>query len=162
MSITNIHYVDRFFEKDKEIESYFICKYPGCTVKRKRPAGTGFGNIIQHLQSAHPTYISDYQANNSAFVYQYNEKLISIFKWIEWIVMDNLHFTSVESERFRKKSTMKSISRPTLLKYLNLLTRKLETHLQGTLPNKFGLIFDSWSIFATNYTSIFTCYCPKG
>ena len=35
MSITNKHYVDRFFEKDKENESYFICKYPGCTVKRK-------------------------------------------------------------------------------------------------------------------------------
>ena len=162
MSITNKHYVDRFFEKDKENESYFICKYPGCTVKRKRPAGTGFGNIIQHLQSAHPTYISDYQANNSAFVYQYNGKVVSIFKWIEWIVMDNLPFTSVESERFRKNSTMKSISRPTLMKYMNLLTRKLEDHLKGTLPNKFGLIFDSWSINATNYTAIFACYCPNG
>ena len=66
MSITSKHYLDRFFEKDKENESYFNCKNPGCTVKRKRPAGTGFGNIIQQLQSAHPTYISDYQANNSA------------------------------------------------------------------------------------------------
>ena len=105
MSITNKHYVDRFFEKDKENESYFKCKNPGGSVKRKRHAGSGFGNIIQHLQSAHPTYISDYQANISTFVYQNNETVFSTFKRIEWIVMDNLPFISVESERFRKFQT---------------------------------------------------------
>ena len=87
MSITKKHYVDQFFEKYKKCESFFNCEYPGCTVKRKRPAGTGFGKIIQHLQSAHPTYISDYQSNNSEFVYQCNEKVVSIFKWIEWVVI---------------------------------------------------------------------------
>ena len=71
--------------------------------------------------------------------------------------MDNLPFTSVESERFRKNSNMKSISRPTLMKYMNLLTRKLEDQLKGILPNKFGINLDSWSINATNYTAIFAC-----
>ena len=93
MSTTNKHYVSRFFEKEKEKESFLKCKYPRCIVKRKRPAGSGLGSIIQHLQSAHPTYISDYRAINSTFVYQYNEKVVSTLKWIEWIVMDNYIIT---------------------------------------------------------------------
>ena len=48
------------------------------------------------------------------------------------------------------------------MEYMNLLTRKLEDHSIGILPNKFGLIFDSWSINATNYTALFACYCPNG
>ena len=48
------------------------------------------------------------------------------------------------------------------MKYMILLTRKVEDHLKGILPNKFGLIFDSRSINSTNYTAIFACYCPNG
>ena len=48
---------------------------------------------------------------------------------------------------------MKSISRANLMKYMNLLPRKLD-HSKGILPNEFGQIFISWSINATNYAAI--------
>lgn len=70
----------------------------------------------------------------------------------------------VENRIFNKYLKLEPVSRPSLLKYLQLVTKKMKTKIQYTLPEKFGLIVDGWteSGSGTRYLVIFALYPRSG
>jgi hypothetical protein len=50
----------------------------------------------------------------------------------------------VDDEDVRKAVCFKPVSSNTMMKYMDLICRKMESTLRQGLPEKFGLIFDGW------------------
>ena len=106
---------------------------------------------MQHLLSAHPNFKFDFKNDMRKLCYNYPEKVLSAYKWIDWIVMDDLPF---DNERTRNNASIKSISRQTLTKNLSQLTKLLENEVRASLPSCFGLIIDAWSHNSTSYFGV--------
>ena len=150
MTPTIKQYVECFFEHDGN--GVYKCKIDGCNVKRKKPTGSGYGNVMQHLLSAHPNFKFDFENDMQKLCYNYPEKVISAYKWIDWIVINDLPFSFVDNERTRKNASIKSISRQTLTKNLSQLTKLLENEVRASLPSCFGHgIWPPMRILCTHY-----------
>ena len=60
--------------------------------------------------------------------------------------MTGLPFNHCENILTRKYTNLAPISKATLLKYMEKLTKKVENKIRTILPEKFTLIFDGWSL----------------
>ena len=60
----------------------YKCKIDGCSVKEKKPIGSGYANIMQHLFSARPNFEHDFE-NTQKLRYKYPEKVILTYRWID-------------------------------------------------------------------------------
>lgn len=69
----------------------------------------------------------------------------NLFKWIEFIVMNDLPFSFVENALMRSVSNLRSICIKTLMNGLRKMFVGLKKHIGAMLPKKFGLVFDGWS-----------------
>jgi len=69
-------------------------------------------------------------------------KAQNIHDWSESIIMDDLPFSFVENKYARKNTKLDPICRNTLMKYLDLLSIRVQETIAGIIPPKFGLIFD--------------------
>ena len=76
------------------------------------------------------------------YVTQASPEAKKIHGWIRWIVLQNKPFSIVENEETRKFSKWDSISKKSLMKYMNLLLENILTSLKSVLPKYVGLIFD--------------------
>ena len=88
----------------------------------------------------------------------------NIYVWLEIVVMASQPFNFVEDQIFNKYLKLEPVSRPTLMKYLQLVTKKVETEIQCILPEKFGLFVDGWTASGsgTHYLAIFAVYPRSG
>ena len=59
---------------------------------------------------------------------------------------------------FRENIRHGPISLSTFMRYLPRITTLVETKISRELPNKFSLVFDGWSSYATHFISIFASY----
>ena len=69
----------------------------------------------------------------------------------------------VEKEKTKKYSNLDPISRPTFMKFMDLVTKEVEKKVSEKLPEKFGIIIDGWSDMSTSsyYLGIFACFRHK-
>ena len=79
---------------------------------------------------------------------------------MEWVVMNGLSFSFVENEYNKKYTSLNPISRPTLMKYLELVKEKVEQKITVLLPEKYGIIIDGWSASSTSedYLALYATY----
>ena len=86
-----------------------------------------------------------------------------LYAWLDWIINSVLPFSFIEQELTPKYTKLKPISRPTFMKYLDLLTKQVESIIFENIPAKFDLIFDGWSDSApsTHYITVSACYPDK-
>ena len=66
----------------------------------------------------------------------------NISSWIEWTVLADLPITVVESEHYRKNSTLKPTTYKSITKYMISLLEIVRTSIKRGLPKTFGLVFD--------------------
>ena len=64
------------------------------------------------------------------------------YKWMDWIVTDDLPLTAVEKKNYRKYSSLQSITYKTLLKYMLRTENIVVEAIKRELPSNFGIIFD--------------------
>ena len=90
-----------------------------------------------------------------------DKKSQNIFLWIEWIVTSNLPFSFVDNEmtRINTQNTRETISRTTVMKYMDQLGYEIEEVLSRILPDRFALAFDGWDNGnSTNYCGVFVMW----
>lgn len=73
------------------------------------------------------------------------KKAIQIHAWIEIVVCWLYPFCFVEDEIVRRQIRHESIRVDTLMNNLHQLMRIVEENISLVLPNKFSVVFDSWS-----------------
>ena len=127
----------------------------------------GFQNLKIHTEKCIPNYVEMYDAREEVgagdirkFVVV-DKKSQNIFRWIEWIVTSNLPFSFVDTEmtRINTQNTRETISRTTLMKYMDQLGYEIEEVLSRILPDRFALAFDGWDNGnSTNYCGVFVMW----
>ena len=85
----------------------------------------------------------NYRTTNTFFNYRVSEK--AVYGWLEWIIVGGNEFSMVENELDKKYSKLSAITRPTFMKYMNLLTKEVEAKVREDLPQKFGIMIDGWT-----------------
>ena len=127
-------------------------------------ASAGFSNLRVHLQACLPDYRDTFDkkdAEGAADIRHFvsvDKKSQNIFRWIEWVVTSNLPFSFVENKmtRINTKNTRETISRTTLMKYLDQLGYEIEEVLAKIIPDRFALAFDGWDNGNnSNYCGVF-------
>ena len=84
-------------------------------------------------------------------------KARNTYVWLRWIIEDNLPFSFVEKVRTRENTKLDPISRSSVMKYLRLVTNKVEQKVKDLLPQRFGLIIDGWSSNTMHFCVLFAC-----
>ena len=85
-----------FFKKEKEVlegdkvKVTYVCQ---CKTRRIAIQGSGYSNLFSHITQFHPDYQEIMKSKGTNIQHSFiNKKAANIFKWLEWIVMDNLPF----------------------------------------------------------------------
>ena len=72
--------------------------------------------------------------------------------------MENLPFSFCENKRARKYSNINGDGRPlgrkTLSEYVTLVSKKVRDRIKRSLPDTFGVIYDSWTHEGEHFTCI--------
>lgn len=72
------------------------------------------------------------------------QRAITYYSWIDWIISENLPLNFTESSTNRRYTNLPPISKNTLMNYIFKLTTKVEEEISTLLPVKFGIVFDAW------------------
>ena len=168
---TNETIAQIFFEKIKEEEEYefYQCRHcfegKGCIKRRK---GSGWTNLANHAKSTHNDWketveasiVREGQGSMNKFVQRkVSGRAWNVYRWLEWVIMDDHPFTFVEKPLTRKNSSLEDITRVTLLKYMHALGIEVENKIKRMLPTTFGLIVDGWTCASEHYFAVFATWC---
>lgn len=143
-------------------DHYFKCKYCG-TVRRQLPSN-GYGNLVSHLRDKHGNYEADYLAHASSMAGNLhsfgfvNDKIASIYCWMEWVVDRNMLLAEVDHALTRAMSRLKPISSKKLKKYLTATTEAVEWAIAAAIPPHFGIMFDGWTCYSEDYVAFFVVF----
>ncbi len=170
-----------FFGKQPIKDMIWKCS---CGTERKcNVRKSGYNNLMTHIKQQHPDYEEIYRSYQNEFPSRehsecgsvsvigsvscqttldclIDSKSSNIFKWIEWIVMDELPLTFCEKELTRTNSKLQRISVKTLKKYIFKIVAGVEkkiTVLAQAAP-VFSLIFYGWSEDSTHFIGLFISF----
>jgi hypothetical protein len=125
--------VSYFYEKT--VEGIYKCRL--CATERTQQDGRGYSNLISHLCGKHPDYREEY---SNAFekkaltaYFNVNTKAKTYYSWIHWVVERNLPLSEVDSQTTRDQSRFEPICSKTMLKYMDLICRKIEDKISTDL-----------------------------
>ena len=82
----------------------------------------------------------------------------NIYRWLDFIVMNDLSLCTVERLAFLRHLKLKAIDRKTLDKYLYATQAAVKETIKGILPERLGIIMDGWSCDNEHYIAIFATY----
>jgi hypothetical protein len=83
----------------------------------------------------------------------------NIYKWMKQCVMRLEPFNFVEDPEVLDNTKLKPICVKTLMKYLVRTAKVVERKLAKRIPDKFGIVFDGWSMGGEHYIAIFLSWC---
>ena len=128
-----------------------------CGVERKCDVkNNGCNNLITYLKSKHPDYLEIYaahtlesssskssQANQkgqqTTLEYLIDSKSRNVYKWLDWIVMDEHVLSFCEKDRTRENTNFGKICSKTLKKYMFLLVAAVEKRSQQKLQSRHAM-----------------------
>ena len=137
----------KYFVESKK-EHYWRCI---CGKEKKCAPKSGWTNLISHIRKQHP------EQNFAKSDENYHQQKITnafggttlgaenIHNWLEWVCCELKPFSFIESELTRKNVKLQPISMKTFLKYMNLVTKKVESTIAAAIPEKFAIMMDGWS-----------------
>jgi len=100
------------------------------------------------------------QANPLGFE---REKFISsreltVFRWIEWIVMRDVPLSEVNNPLTRAMSQYDPVCSISVLLYITHLVPLVDIKIEESLPLFFGIMFDGWTDDSTHYIGIIATF----
>ena len=158
---------------DNKVKTIFKCNSAHLIGKECASKGlfkvvisNGYTNLRSHLTICIPNWQSIYDERGirpvGDDIRQYvkvDKKSYNIYKWIEWVVQENLAFSFCDKKLTRENSSREPISRTSLMKYLDCLAWAVQLVLSSIVPDQFGLLFDGWvDGNSTNYFGVFVIW----
>ena len=119
-----------------------------CICGKKRTANVvanGYQNLKSHIVEQHPNYedvmhnneLSNEQATSQGTLQAFVcKKATHLFSWLEWIVMESREFIFAQKPLVRKYTNLKKVCTKTVMKYMLLVTEKVEAIIARELPYK--------------------------
>lgn len=140
-----------------------------CGLQRKcNVVKFGYNNLMTHIKAKHPDYQEIYAVQSSAtkesdsqpqevpqltLNYMIDTKSRFVYKWIDWIVMDEHELNFCEKSRTRENSKLGVISSKTLRKYIFKLVNEVEKKITSFAAeaSRYALVFDGWTEDSTHF-----------
>ena len=162
MSTENAAIARRYFSETQEPDKW-KCKCGKQLIKRKF---CGWTILINHIKSQHSEYATEgdpQQTSMASYLvtipgHKIGRSAMNVHGWIEWVCKGLKTFSFVEDPLTRKYTNFGSMTRPTLLEHMDLLTKEVEKTISKNLPNQFSLAIDSWSKGSTQFVVVFAAY----
>ena len=165
MSFKTKQLIPYFFSPADNATNKHLCKKCGKDVVQELMAG--YSNLMRHLKACLPTFVQEFQAHlltnpGRLEVYGFSDsKAANIFAWLESVILTNQPFSYVEDPIIRRQSKYEGICVDTLMKYHDLVVKRVEEKVKLELPEKFGILFDGWSERSTHYLAVYAVFPPK-
>jgi hypothetical protein len=136
---------------------------------------------MNHISNQHPNYRNDMRVlesaeecasetgsnqsgmSNGSLLHLVDNKSMNIFRWIEWLVMDELPLSFVSKPLTRLNTKLQHISINTIKKYIFRLSEAVErkiTTIANSVPH-FNLVFDGWSEDSVHFIGLFIVFPSK-
>ena len=165
-----------------------------CGTVRKQNIKLGYANLMSHIKAKHPDYLEvftlaqqgneqdssissqDFSSTSSAIsvtagrdqqmtlTYLFDTRSTNVFKWLEWIVLDEHELIFCEKNLTRCNSKLEPISVKTLKKYLFKVVDAVEKKItqEARMASAFALVFDGWSEASRHFIGLFIVFPGKG
>jgi hypothetical protein len=157
----------QWFCRMKEYEEEIKCTK--CVLLK--PA-SGFTNLKSHhnscCQSIRTTSADYIKKNNNRIkksqstITTIDKKSEWIYEWMVTVIEGNYPFSMVEDENIRKIVKIPTISRTTLMKFIDLVGYEVEGKLINIIPKKFAVVFDGWDGGGSkSFTGVFVVWSDK-
>ena len=136
MDLQNKSVVDFFFTPLGD--DMFKCT---CNKRVKQPGKKGYTNLMSHLKNVHKdSWEDEYRKSKTKeqAVLPYpkvNKKAENIFRWLEWVILENREYSFVDKPLVRKNTKLEPICQKTLQKYIDLVSLEVEKKITSALPS---------------------------
>jgi hAT family C-terminal dimerisation region len=163
-----------------------------CGTVRKQDIKVGFANLMSHIKQKHPNYLEvfhvarqeDIHSETSSLItavsagpsslsvisgqttldYMFDTRSTNVFKWLEWIIMDEHELAFCEKDLTRGNANLEPISVKTLKKYLFKVVNAVEKKISAkamALATSYALVFDGWSEASKHFIGMYIVYPAK-
>lgn len=165
---TNKELAHVFFEIDNKIEKQ-ACKYADCATKSiaiSQQTTHGYHNLMTHLKSKHPSYLSDYAKRNEAsakdqaghFVSRNLTPAENIYSLLKIITQLNMPIDTINNPTWRSMLKTSSVSAKTVISVGHRLVRLIEGFIGKEMKDAdfVAVMMDTWGKKQANtsYTAI--------
>jgi hAT family C-terminal dimerisation region len=96
--------------------------------------------------------------------YMFDTRSTNVFKWLEWIIMDEHELGFCEKDLTRGNANLEPISVKTLKKYLFKLVNAVEKRVSANAmahATSYALVFDGWSEASKHFIGMYIVYPAK-
>ena len=142
----------------------------------------GYNNLLSHITSKHPNYLDvltplsydsamsksnvcdEAQLQFGVQNYLVDTRSADIYKWLDWIVMDELELGFCEQPRTRGNSNLSKICTKSLKKYMFQLVSAVQSKIKAAaaMCQQYALIFDGWTEDNSHFIGKHLCvYCKS-
>ena len=160
--ICNVYFGSEPVDEEKKL---WKCS---CGAMRKCDFKAGYANLFSHIKNKHPDYgslIKTYSTelvntpiqitkqSQSTLKFMVDSKSNDIFKWLDWIVMDELELSFCEKPRTRGNVQLTKICTKTLKKYMFEVVSAVKKKISdmASACARYALIFDGWTEDNTHF-----------
>ena len=84
-----------------------------------------------------------------------SNKAIWIYSWLDWIISGELEFSFVDKPTTQSYTNLQTMTRPTLMEYMDLATKGVQKLISKDITDSFGVIFDNWTHNTTHYFAVY-------
>ena len=150
-----------FSEKHRDKEGKYICDACNAHVAQN---GCGYSNLCGHINRHHEREVEKREEKRKQGVSQrfqsltYPSKTKSVHSWMECVILGPQPFCFVHNPIFRKHFKQESVSRNTLMKYMNILMKIVEKKISALIPDRFAIVFGGWASGSTHFVSVFATF----
>jgi len=115
------------FVKDKENPSKHVCCLCNTSITQK--VKTGFTNLQNNILGSHFKTFEEKMKDKdlqTKLTYGVSDKIMNIYYWLQWIIVDNLEFNFVDSKFAKQHVNLAPVARPTLMKHFLQLNEEVQ------------------------------------
>ena len=131
---------EKFFKKHSTKPDYYVCR---CGNERKIIEGNGYSNASSHVLKDHADYkiimassVDDQQTTLNFHNTGISDLAKQEYQWLEFIIMTNQSFISVENRYVQAIAKFKPISRSRLMKLIDSVSKLIKIKLSLLIPEK--------------------------
>ncbi|ETO77137.1 hypothetical protein F444_07620, partial [Phytophthora nicotianae P1976] len=134
-------------DDDGEPTAVYVCR---CGVQRRMEPNTGYTNLLGHVFMWHTNFVAEMTSASTST------------GTLDGFIDDKTHKVLDRHSALVQLALLILLSTDSLVKYMRLLVREVETVIAGIMPKSFGIIFDGWTFRSEHCVAVFASFRHDG
>ncbi|KAG6956056.1 hypothetical protein JG688_00011596 [Phytophthora aleatoria] len=136
----------------------YTCKI--CNGGRKQAPSTGYSNLLSHLGTKHPNYLTEMatalRAENGSIesIGFVPEAVDHLYSWMRWVVVRNLPLCEVDDPLTRPMSRLRPTMSKAVKLNMHLVAKMIGKVMEVEMEEAFGVLFDGCTHGSTHFLAL--------